>query len=129
MADASKLVSYPGGFDGFFRAQLGFTEKGQSAQATYDELSYENPESTCVGRPTPGMIVSTTLYPLEIQIDEEQQTIVIRTEYFDEERTVYMDGRGHSEGSERIVTGHSIGRWDGDVLVVDTRNFADHRSP
>ena len=22
-----------------------------------------------------------------------------------------------------------MGRWDGDVLVVDTRNFADHRSP
>ncbi len=129
MADASKLVSYPGGFDGFFRAQLSFTEKGQGAQAAYDEFSDENPESTCVGRPTPGMIVSTTLYPLEIQIDEEQQTIVIRTEYFDEERTVYMDGRGHPEGGERIVTGHSIGWWDGDVLVVDTRNFADHRSP
>ena len=40
-----------------------------------------------------------------------------------------MDGRGHLEGGERILTGHSIGWWDGDVLVVDTRNFADHRSP
>ena len=40
-----------------------------------------------------------------------------------------MDGRGHLEGGERTLTGHSIGRWDGDVLVVDTRNFADHRSP
>lgn len=129
MADASKLVSYPGGYDGFFRAQLSLTAKGKGAQAAYDELSYENPESTCVGRPTPGMIVSTSLYPLEIQVDEEQQTVVIRSEFFDEERTVYMDGRGHLEGGERILTGHSIGWWDGDVLVVDTRNFADHRSP
>jgi hypothetical protein len=130
MADASKLVSYPGGFDGFFRAQLSFTEKGKGAQAAYDELSDENPESTCVGRPTPGMIVSTGLYPLEIQVDEEEEIIVIRSEFFDEERTVYMDGRGHPpEDGERILTGHSIGRWEGDVLVVDTRNFADHRSP
>ena len=129
MADSAKLVSYPGGFDGFFRAQLSFTEKGQRAQAAYDEFSDQNPEATCVGRPTPGMIVSTGLYPLEIQFYEEEETIVIRSEFFDEERTVYMDGRGHLEGGERITAGHSIGRWDGDVLVVDTRNFADHRSP
>ena len=41
---------------------------------------------------------------------------------------MYMDGRGHPEG-ERYQEGHSIGRWEGDVLVVDTQNFTDHRSP
>lgn len=40
-----------------------------------------------------------------------------------------MDGRGHPNGSERSVQGHSIGRWEGDVLVVDTTNFAEHRAP
>ena len=40
-----------------------------------------------------------------------------------------MDGRAHPEPSERFVTGHSIGWWEDDTLVVDTRNFADHRSP
>ena len=26
-------------------------------------------------------------------------------------------------------TGHSIGTLEGNVLIVDTRNFEDHRSP
>ncbi len=128
-ADRSKLISYPGGFDGFFRAQLVLTEQGKAAVAEYDALSDENPESTCIGRPTPAAIVSSSLYLFEIDIDEDENVVVFRSEYFDEVRTVYLDGRGHPEGSERFVTGHSIGRWEDDVLVVDTTNFTDHRSP
>ena len=128
MADVSKLVSYPGGLDGFFIAQLNLTEKGQAARASYEEISAENPGSRCIGMPTPVTIVTTNLYPLEIKINADEETIMIRSEYFDDERTVYLDGRGHPEGGERILAGHSIGRWEGDTLVVDTRNFADHRS-
>lgn len=129
IADRSKLTLYPGGFDGFFRAQLMLTDAGAEAQASFDELSADNPESTCIGRPTPAMIVSTTIFPIQIEFDEAAETILIRTELYDEERTVYMDGRGHPDSNERFVTGHSIGHWEGDVLVVDTANFIDHRSP
>lgn len=128
-ADSSKLISYPGGFDGFFIAQLNLTEKGSAAEAQFDALSDENPDSTCIGRPTPAALVGTAFYPLEIEINEDEETIVLRSELFDEQRTVYMDGRGHRENGERTIQGHSIGSWEGAVLVVDTRNFADHRSP
>ena len=84
MADRSKLISYPGGFDGFFRAQLVLTEKGKLSEAQFDPLSNENPESTCIGRPTPAALVSSSLYLLEIQINED--IIVFRSEYFGEER-------------------------------------------
>ena len=127
-ADGSKLISYPGGFDGFFRAQLVLTEQGKAAVAEYDALSDENPESPCIGRPTPAAIVSSSLYLLEIDIDEDEEVVVFRSEYFDEVRTVYLDGRGHPENGERFTTGHSIGQWEDDVLVVDTTNFTDHRS-
>jgi hypothetical protein len=129
IADGDKLVDYPGGYDGFYRAQLVLTEKAKSAQASLIELSEENPESTCIGRPTPGMILSTVYYPIEIAFQEEQQTVTLHSEYFDDLRTVHMDGRSHPDSSERFTAGHSIGRWDDDVLIVDTRNFADHRSP
>ena len=39
-----------------------------------------------------------------------------------------MDGRGHPENGERTNQGHSIGFWEGEVLVVDTALFADYRS-
>ena len=129
MANGAELVSYPGGFDGFFRAELRLTERGAAAQAAYVGLSEENPHSRCIGRPTPAMIVSSDLYALEIEIDQDEQTVLIRSEFWDEERTVYMDGRIHPAGSERFPGGHSIGRWEGETLVVDTTNFADHRSP
>jgi hypothetical protein len=129
IADREQLTLYPGGFDGFFDAQLILTEAGRVAQVSYDELSEENPESTCVGRPTPAMLVSTTIFPIEIEFDENAETIMIRSELFDEERTVYIDGRKHPEGGEPFVTGHSVGHWEDDVLIVDTRRFADHRSP
>ena len=128
MAVSSELVVYPGGFDGFFRAQLTLNGKALAAQASYDELSAENPNSTCVGRPTPAMIVMSAYYPLEIEF-LDNDIIAIRREFYDEERLVYMDGRAHPDVSQRFDRGHSIGFWDGDVLVVDTRNFSDNRSP
>lgn len=129
LADGSQLARYPGGYDGFFSANLVLTEEGRAAEAEYDPLSAENPESTCVGRPTPGMIVSSGLYPLDIRINEDEEIIEINTEYWDERRTVYMDGRPHPPMEERFDSGYSIGRWEGDTLVVDVRNFSDHRSP
>ena len=128
-ADRSKLISYPGGFDGFFHAQLKLTERGVAAQAAYDPLSAENPESTCIGRPTPSAFVSSGGYLLDFQLDEDQEILFIRSEYFDEERTIYLDGRAHPDIDERFATGHSIGRWEEDTLVIDTTNFTDHRSP
>jgi len=40
-------------------------------------------------------------------------------------RVIYMDGRAHPQGSALRPTyfGHSVGRWDGDALVIDTVGF------
>jgi len=53
----------------------------------------------------------------------------IRSQFMDQERVVYLDGRSHPDASVRTHEGHSIGQWEGKTLVVDTTNFADHRSP
>ncbi|MEE8093882.1 MAG: DUF6152 family protein [Gammaproteobacteria bacterium] len=129
IVDSSSLVNYPGGLDQLMIAELTLTEKGKVAEAAYSQDSEENPELACITKPTPGMIVYTDLYPLEIEFNEGEETITLRSQYFDQERTVYMDGREHPHAGERFHEGHSIGRREGDVLVVDTANFADHRSP
>ena len=102
---------------------------GRAAEAAFDALSDENPEATCVGRPTPSALVSTGLYLMEIDLSRQETVIVFRSEWFNEVRMIYMDGCGHPDPGERFATGHSIGRWEGDTLVVDTANFTDHRSP
>jgi len=127
--DRSNLVVYPGGFDGYFHANLEITDKGRAAQAEYVLFSEQNPELTCLGRPTPAAILQDGPYLIQITINEDEQTVTILNEFYDELRTVYMDGRTHPDIMERFATGHSTGRWEGETLVVDTTNFSDHRSP
>lgn len=118
-----------GSLDQLTRRALTLTEKGRTAQAAYSENSEDNPELACMGKPTPGAIIYASVFPLEFEFDEAEELIIIRSQFFDQVRTVYMDGRGHPPAEVRTHEGHSIGWWEGDVLVVDTRNFADHRSP
>ena len=128
MSKLSEVPRYPGGIDGFFIANLDLTDKAREARDSYDPFSAENPEARCIGRPSPGMIVSSTRYPMEIEFIGDD-IVELRGQYWDEVRTVYMDGREHPDPDTRFPSGHSIGHWDGDTLVVDTRNFTDHRSP
>ncbi len=98
------------------------TEKGAAAQAAYTEA--DNPVSECIPYPLPTIVAAPYLYEIEIRDDR----ILVRTELFNVERTFYMDGRGHPENGQRTNQGHSIGTWDGDVLVVDTTLFSDYRA-
>ena len=43
-------------------------------------------------------------------------------------RIIYLDGRQHTPADEvvRSFDGESIGRWEGDTLVVDTQYFPGH---
>jgi len=100
------------------------TEKGAAARAAYD-IRTQNPVANCVAYPSP-MIVAVPQHLNEIELHADRVTI--HNEFFDVERTIYTDGRGHPDNAERTRQGHSIGTWDGNVLVVDTTLFADHRS-
>jgi hypothetical protein len=50
----------------------------------------------------------------------------MKVDWMDSERIVYLDGRRHPPASDTFLHGHSVGRFDGDTLVVDTANFRDH---
>jgi hypothetical protein len=40
-------------------------------------------------------------------------------------RQIFLDGRGHPDVWNPAWQGHSIGKWEGDTLVVDTVGFND----
>ena len=60
------------------------------------------------------------LFP--IQLLEAPSELVILRESSGIPRRIFMDGRAHPPADEIVATwnGHSIGTWEGDVLVVDT---------
>jgi hypothetical protein len=59
--------------------------------------------------------------PFPIEIFQGTEMTVMRLEYFDMARVIFTDGRKHMpEGAPLTKTGDSIGRWDGDTLVVET---------
>ena len=47
--------------------------------------------------------------------------------FMDVERTIHMNMDSHPSDIEPTFAGHSIGRWEDDVLVVDTVNFTPGR--
>ena len=51
--------------------------------------------------------------------------VIFLYEYMHNFRVVYTDGRGHRKNWEPSLLGDSIGRWDGDTLVIDTVNLTD----
>jgi hypothetical protein len=102
------------------------TEAGAAAKAAFN-YQLESPIRDCVPPPTPGGVIGSTVYLNQFEIPDDD-TVIIRSEFFDTERVVHMDGRGHPADGPRTNQGHSIGRWEGDVLVVDTTLFADHPS-
>lgn len=57
--------------------------------------------------------------------------LAITAEVQSSARHIYLDGRQHPSADEfdNTTNGHSIGRWEGDVLVVDTMGFNDAGNP
>jgi hypothetical protein len=58
--------------------------------------------------------------PLPVEILQSDQRVTLLYENDHEVRRVFMDGRGHPKNLYPTVMGHSIGRWDGNTLVIET---------
>jgi hypothetical protein len=69
---------------------------------------------------------ATTFYPVATTIAVQKDRVTIRTDWMDTTRTVYLDGRAHPPASQKFLHGHSVGRWEGKTLVVETTNFTEH---
>lgn len=65
------------------------------------------------------------IQPFPFEIVQTPNVVYILFEYDHSIRRIYTDGREHPEGYPFGWMGHSIGRWDGDTLVVDTVGFND----
>ena len=67
------------------------------------------------------------VYPYPMEIVQTPTHIIMIIEAGGVDRYIWTDGRGHPDAGELYPTynGHSIGRWEGDTLVIDTVGLND----
>ena len=70
-----------------------------------------------------GPPISPSLYNNNLQIVQSRDHVVIMIEMVHDARIVPLDGRGPLDDSIRLWSGDSRGYWDGETLVVESRNF------
>lgn len=95
------------------------TEAGRIAAEAYDGR-YDNPVIRCESG---NIILDWTRQSHVNDISQDENRITIRYGYLDLVRTIHLDVSSHPETVTPSIAGHSIGRWEDDVLVVDTVGF------
>jgi hypothetical protein len=81
----------------------------------------DEPHTRC--KPSPGPRQFVTPYGIEIlDMPEMKRVFIIDLGGPHSFREIFMDGRPHPAGKDLMPSyyGHSIGRWEGDTLVIDT---------
>jgi hypothetical protein len=78
----------------------------------------------CITRGVPGSMFPA-VYNANTRIVQGPGFVAITYEMIHETRIIPLDGRDHVDSSIRQYHGDSRGRWEGDTLVVDVRNFND----
>jgi hypothetical protein len=97
------------------------SRRGRGLPASYtDFTNYDR----CLTRGVVGSILPV-IYGNGTQIVQAPGVVVIRNEMIHEARVIPLDGSPHAGAGVRLWMGDSRGRFEGDVLVIETRNFTN----
>lgn len=97
------------------------TALGEQAAANFGTFAVkDNPRMRCE---TTSIIFDWTFDGPVNRITQNRDTIVIQYGQLGLTRTVHMNMKTHPAGARPTRAGHSIGRWEKDVLIVDTVGF------
>lgn len=96
------------------------TEKGKASMANVDPKATTQKDCIPIGAP------ALMFYPVANTVTVQRDRVVMKVDWMDSERSIYLDGRRHPPASETFLLGHSTGRWEGNTLVAETTNFKEH---
>jgi hypothetical protein len=113
----SGFATYLGG-----AGRWSLTEKGRAAAAAGADERVKNALKDCIPVGAPLLM----LYPVANTITVQRDRILMKVDWMDSERIVYLDGRAHPPAAQTSLQGHSVGRWQGKTLVVETTNFKEN---
>ncbi len=98
-----------------FIGRVPLTEAGQAAATA--AATEPNPAMRC----EPISVLVDWSYDSPVnRITQDEKTIKLEYGKFNYARTIHLDQTAHPENLEPSVAGHSIGRWESDVLIVHT---------
>jgi hypothetical protein len=66
-----------------------------------------------------------TNYNSNYQIVQSPGYVALLSEQIHDVRIIPTNGRPHVFSNVRLISGDSVGHWEGDTLVVETTNFTD----
>lgn len=98
--------------------ELPLRPEARAAQAEYDPLT-DDTALSCIQQGMPGIMDN----PFPMQMIDRGAEILIRTEEWDVVRTVHMNGDSAAANRPATPHGYSVGRWEGETLVVQTTNI------
>jgi hypothetical protein len=95
------------------------------AEALYKKRGADGGRGTASERCLPHGITKAMSVFQPFKIIQTPDLMLVLYEEFNHHRQIFADGRSFS--ADRIPThfGYSLGRWEGDSLVVDTKGFVD----
>lgn len=85
---------------------------------------YETPWVRCITRGVPGGMFPAQ-YNNGYSIHQSPGYVVIVYEMIHDARIIPLDGRPHVGNGIRMWNGDARGRWEGNTLVVETKNYND----
>lgn len=116
LADAG-AVEFPVGEFGGLRPKTGAAAAAKAWKPEHDMTV----DRVCL----PPSIVYAMQGPFPMEIHQGSDLIVMRLEYYDMVRLIFLDGRAHPPANApHTKVGHSVGRWEGSTLVVDTTHLS-----
>ena len=103
------------------QSPVALTDAGKRAAEGFDPSSTDNPRLRC--EPT-NILFDWTFETFVNRITQDENSIRIQYGAPGIDRTIHLHETAHPATLTPSVTGHSIGHWENDVLVVDTVGFA-----
>jgi hypothetical protein len=94
------------------------TPLAQKKAAEFDPSTEATLDCTPVGDSLRHQITA----PVPMEIEQHDDRVIIRYEYWNAVRTVYMDGRKPPADQPPTRLGHSVGRYEGQTLIIETSN-------
>ena len=101
-------------------SSLPLTDAGRRAAEGFDPSSTDNPRLRC--EPT-NILFDWGFETFTNRITQDENVIRIQYGTPGIDRTIHLNEAAHPATIEPSVAGHSIGRWENDVLIVDTVGF------